>query len=375
MEIPFYFNDFLTSIRPSKDEVDDYIKGHSTLTKRLKEDEILKKLIVSTFLQGSYRRATAITASAGKRADVDIVVVTKLKEEEYSPQQAMDVFIPFLDKYYKGKYEFNCRSIKIKLTYVEMDLVITSAPSESESGILESDSVRSEITPDEDSDWVLMKSWVEQGRRQIYKSYSFLNERKKLTGWQASPLRIPDRDLEKWQSTHPLAQIEWTWDKNRNTNKNYVNVVKALKWWRRENYSDIKYPKGYPMEHMIGDHCPGGIDSVAQGVTLSLENIVSAYQVYALIPQVPNLPDRGVPEHNVLARLSKDDFVAFYESICNAAKIARVALDAEDIPNSVAEWQKLFGKEKFPNSPAQNNTIGGYTKREEVSQIPPGRFA
>lgn len=375
MEITSYFNDFLASIRPSKDEIDDYRKGHSTLTKRLKEDEILKKLIISTFLQGSYRRATAITASAGNRADVDIVVVTKLKENEYTPQQAMNIFMPFLEKYYKDKYEFNSRSIKIKLTYAEMDLVITSAPSESESGILESDSVVSDLTPDEDSDWVLMKSWIEPNRRQIYKSYSFLNERKKLSGWQASPLRIPDRDLKSWESTHPLAQIEWTWDKNRVTNKHYVNVVKALKWWRRENYSKVKYPKGYPMEHIIGDNCPNDIDSVAQGLTLSLESIVSKYQMDARYGKVPYLPDRGVPEHNVLARLSTDDFVAFYESVCTAAKIARDALDDKDLDASVVKWQKLFGKEKFPNPPTQSNSTGGYTKRKEVTQIPPGRFA
>lgn len=375
MELPSYFTDFLANIRPSTNEANDYKKGHSTLTKRLKADDTLKEIIISTFLQGSYRRATAITASAGKRADVDIIVVTKLSEDEFTPQQAMDVFVPFLDKYYSGNYEFNSRSIKIELSYVEMDLVITSAPSEIERGILESDSVTSEITPDEESDWVLMKSWIEPSKRQIYKSYYFLNERRKLSGWQASPLRIPDRDLKSWESTHPLAQIEWTWDKNRNTNKHYVNVVKALKWWRRENYSNVKYPKGYPMEHMIGDNCPNNIESVAQGITLSLEHFVSAYQVNAQLRQVPFLSDRGVPEHNVLARLSPDDFVAFYESVCDAAKIARTALDEKDLDSSVAGWQKLFGNKKFPNSSTQNNSLGGYTKREENTVIPPGRFA
>lgn len=374
MKIPSYFNDFLSAIRPDQNEVDDYKMGYKTLMKRLWDDETLKKIIISMFLQGSYRRSTAITASSGKRADVDVVVVTRLKEEEYTPQQAMDVFVPFLEQHYKGKYEFNSRSINIKLTYVEMDLVITSAPSESESGILESDSVRSLITPDEDSDWVLMKSWVDPNRRQIHKSYFFLNERRKLTGWQASPLRIPDRDLSVWESTHPLAQIEWTWEKNRNTNKHYVNVVKALKWWRRENYSHVKYPKGYPLEHMIGDNLPHGVDSVAEGVTLSLESIASAYQVNTILRQVPFLPDRGVPEHNVLARLSFDDFVAFYESVCEAAKIARTALDTEDLDASVTEWQKLFGNKKFPNPPTRNNSLGGYTQRTEVTRIPPGRF-
>jgi hypothetical protein len=375
MEIPSYFTDFLAAIRPSKDEVDDYKKGHTTLIKRLKNEDNLEKIIVSTFLQGSYRRATAVTASNDKRADVDIVVVTGLSEKEYTPQQAMNVFVPFLEKYYKGKYEFNSRSIKIELNYVEMDLVITSAPSKSQIGILESDSVKSSITPDDvDSDWVLMKSWIEPGRRQIYKSYSFLEERKNLQGWQSDPLRIPDRDLKLWEDTHPLAQIEWTWNKNRDTNRHYVNVVKALKWWRRENYSDAKYPKGYPLEHMIGDNCPDGVGSIAEGITLSLEKMVAAYNVYASIRQTPNLSDRGVPAHNVLSRLSVDDFLAFYESVCSAAEIARAAIDDTDIKTSVEKWQKLFGDNKFPNS-LEANSRGGYTERKEESQIPPGRFA
>jgi hypothetical protein len=375
MEIPSYFTDFLANIRPSTKEIDDYKKGHKTLRKRLKEDDTLKEIIVSTFLQGSYRRATAITASAGKRADVDVIVVTKLSEDEYTPQEAMDVFVPFLDKYYKDKYEFNSRSVKITLKYVEMDLVITSAPSESQIGILESDSIKSDITPDEDSDWVLLKSWVSPERRSAYKSYSFIKERRKLSGWQASPLRIPDRDLEEWESTHPLAQIEWTWDKNRNTNGHYVNVVKALKWWRREKFSHVKYPKGYPVEHIIGNNCPDDISSVAEGITLALEAMVSAFSVYAILQQVPHLGDRGVSEHNVLARLSVDEFLAFYESVCDAAKIARIALDADDVPSSVTEWQKIFGTKQFPSASKQSSSIGGYTKRENTTQIPPGKFA
>ena len=112
----------------------------------------------------------------------------------------MNVFVPFLDKYYKDKYEFNSRSIKIALNYVEMDLVVTSAPSESQEDILESDSVKSLITPDQDSgsDWVLLKTWIEPRRRSIYKSFSFLEERKRLTGWQSETLRNPDREQKKW---------------------------------------------------------------------------------------------------------------------------------------------------------------------------------
>lgn len=60
--------------------------------------------------------------------------------------------------------------------------------------------------------------------------------------------------------------------RTRNTNGHYVNVVKAIKWWRRLNAAP-PYPKGYPLEHLIGISCPDGIASVAEGVVRTLEDI------------------------------------------------------------------------------------------------------
>ena len=55
--------------------------------------------------------------------------------------------------------------------------------------------------------------------------------------------------------------------KNNSCNGHYINVVKAIKWSHRFMRKDMKYPKGYPLEHMIGVCCPDSITSVAQGVT------------------------------------------------------------------------------------------------------------
>jgi tRNA nucleotidyltransferase (CCA-adding enzyme) len=99
VEMPSAFSEFLKGIRPTTNHTDDMITGYKTLKRRLLEDEKLSPIIVSTFLQGSYRRATAIRPKGDKRADVDLVVVTKLKREEYTPQQAMDLFVSFLDKH------------------------------------------------------------------------------------------------------------------------------------------------------------------------------------------------------------------------------------------------------------------------------------
>src|SRR6267378_3039226 len=119
MELPTYFSDFLAEIRPTKNQRNELKTGHTTLRNRLLQDEELAKIIVSTFLQGSYRRATAIRPHEGKRSDVDL------------------------------------------------DLVITSAPSEAEQKMLRSASVTSEDTPEDVTDWRLVPSYVSFAERSL----------------------------------------------------------------------------------------------------------------------------------------------------------------------------------------------------------------
>lgn len=203
--------------------------------------------------------------------------------------------------------------------------------------------------------------------------------------WRLSPLRIPDRDANEWDDTHPLEQIKWTTAKNQSCNGHYINVVKAFKWWRRINENLPKYPKGYPLEHMIGDCCSDSISSVAEGVTLTLEAIVSKYSLHAAAKTTPFLPDRGVPAHNVFHRVEGADFAAFYDEVSKAAAIARRALDADTLKESADAWRELFG-DKFPKAPddgRSNNDGGnksayigrGYTKREGNTDPSEGRYA
>ena len=331
----------------------------------------LSPLIVSTFLQGSYRRATAVKPNNGKRADVDIIIVTNLNKDYFSPHEAIDKFIPFVEKYYKGKYEVQGRSIGIKLSYVHLDIVITSAPSETEKQHLASESVNAKATLEDVEEWRFNKNWKDPS---LYNYKIYNTEAKSEPEWKSEPLWIPDKDAECWIETDPLEQIKWTRDKNKSTNLHYVNVVKAIKWWRILRLTDLKYPKGYPVEHMVGDCCPDGIQSVAEGVTKTLENIIDKYDMYRNIKETPNLPDRGVPNHNVWKRVSVDDFTIFYDYVKEYSRYARQALDATSIAESVEYWQKLFGS-NFPDPPTSKSDGGGYTKRESSTVISGGRFA
>ncbi len=93
MELSSYFEKFLRAIRPTENQINDMKSGHETLRKRLLDNEDTKDIIISIFLQGSYRRSTAIRPKGDNHSDVDIVVVTNLDKEDYpNPSEAMYLF-------------------------------------------------------------------------------------------------------------------------------------------------------------------------------------------------------------------------------------------------------------------------------------------
>ena len=253
MELPTYFTRFLQQIRPTENQRNHCKTGHQTLRERLNADEDLSDVLVSTFLQGSYRRSTAVRPKGEAALDVDIIAVTRINEAKYpNPDKAMDIFVPFLREHYKGKYQKQGRSFGIELSYVNLDLVITSAPSEAEEEVYESKAVRTDVTLEDADDWMLTGAWTPHDERT--KETDFV-ENFRGDEWKTEPLRIPNRDVGDWEPTHPLEQIKWARRKNAQCNTHYVNVVKAIKWWQRVNHEDDR-PKGYPLEHLVGVCCP-----------------------------------------------------------------------------------------------------------------------
>lgn len=380
MELPSYFSDFMRNISPLPEERKQYQEAHRELREKLLDDDDLKETIVTTFLQGSYRRSTILRPEPGEHADVDVVVVTKISKEDTTPEQALKTFIPFLEKHYKGKFELQGRSIGISLEDVDLDLVVTSAPSESQVGILKSSLVSGFETLE---DW-LGESWTELGRR-----YSDFGEmwlaKAQEDKWKLEPLYIPDREARVWKPTHPLEQIRWTHEKNRLTNGHYIHVVKAVKEWKRVTRSLPRHPKGYPLEHLVGACCPDGIAYTAEGVVRTLETIKTKFAANAAAKITPVLPDHGVPEHDVMQRVTGEDFASFHSRVCEAADVARDALNAESVEESAKLWRNLFG-DNFPEPPSGDGNNGGgeggpqeqtagFTPRTAPTIVGGGRFA
>ena len=349
------FRTFLSRVRPTDNQREEMVSGHTTLRSRLEADEALRPYLVAAFLQGSYRRSTAIRPKGGKRSDVDVVVVTNLDRRCYTPSQAQALFHPFLDKHYKGKWKPQGRSLAIELSAVDLDLVVTAAPSEVAQAALRSAAVRALVTPEDTDDWRLNELWLPLGERNFAEAQAQLLRAAAAPEWKTEPLLIPDRDAGCWQPTNPLEQIRWTFEKSRSTRRHYVNVVKALKWWRRVRHPDPERPKSYPLEHIIGDCCPDGIESVAEGVVRTLEEIRDLFDDWARRRETPYLTDRGT-DQNVLGRITGDDFARFHEQASSDAALADRAYDEDDETESARLWRELLGSE-FP-APDEDDDSG-----------------
>ena len=377
MKLDAQFKEFLRQIRPTDSQQDAWRAAAKTLRDRLAADTDLKNIVVSTFLQGSIRRATAIRPLGEKRPDVDIVVVTNIDYKKTKPEDAMNLFVAFLDKHYKEKWRAQGRSFGITMSAVDMDLVITALPRPSgaihdltEDAILtansdiaaiyRSDAARSLDTLEDDTSWRLNAKWRQRnvfdelGRRNqtFTESVAQVLDDAPPQGWKDNPLWLPDRETETWGRTHPLLQISWTAEKNRRTNLTYLNVVRIIKWWRLEKAEKLpKYPKGYPLEHMVGYLLEDGSDlTTAEAVVQVFEAFRDRWLLRARAGDIPMLADHGVAEHNVLARLSPDDFEAFVEIVNEFTALAREALESEDTAMSGDLWRRMLG-DRFPLPP------------------------
>ena len=328
--------------------------GHETLRSRLKGYEDLQPWFIGTFIQGSYRRNTAIRPKNDERSDVDVVVVTSIPQT-YTPSEAQKLFEPFMETYYSSKWRRQGRSIGISLSYVDLDLVITSAPSEAyKQQLAEIISLNSDDDPIFKND-----KFSESDSLNFYTS--ILNKAAQPR-WKQEPLNIPDRNSGRWEQTNPLAQIDWTQEKNKRCSGYYINIVKVIKWWRRINSNLTGSPKGYPIEHLIGYCCPDTPTSIADGVTRTLEMIVT---LYGSNSSAPNLSDHGVIGQNVMSRVSKEDWQTFIAEVKDAAILARKALNASTNKESADTWRKLLGS-KFPESSASST---GLLQQESASSL------
>ncbi len=357
MDLPGRFDEFLSKIRLSDKLRQECIAAHQEIREKVVGDPKLSNIVVAIFLEGSYARHTIIKPLDRDRSDVDVVVVTRLSKDEYTPSQAIEQFRGFLEANYRDRYTMSQgRSIGISFPVVDLDLVVTAAPSESVIGILEAKMAQESL------DFGALFDFLVKGDQ-----------------WKLEPLIIPDREANEWVPTDPLRQIEWTKEKNGTTDGHFVNVVKSIKRWR-DGDGEGRRPKGFLIERLVGVHCPDGIDSVAACVEATLRIIKDSYGSYAAAGTVPSIPDTGIPDNNVFTRISAQEFRDFYGRIRVGSATATDAYADPDPDSSARKWKILFGQD-FPSGSGGGGSSRGpdpvpvFPPPMRPSEVRPGRFA
>lgn len=369
MDLPTTFSDFLKDIRPDTDQQSRMKAAHEELRSKLEQDKELSSILLGTFIQGSYRRHTGIRGNAKNPCDVDVVVVTSLPHLPQMAAHALEVFRPFLKQHYPGLFTQQDRSWCINVgDDVKLDLVPTAEPEDRLLEWLRSKALDAGAFPS-------LKTSALTSLQPKTAEQLILEAAEVERGWdRAEPLWIPNAMRTAWEQTHPLAQIAWTAEKNKACAGHFVGVVKVLKWWKRTMAPSPKRPKGYPLEFLVGDCCPSGINSVAEGLAATLEEIRDRFQRDAVASTTPVLPDRDLPANNVFARIDGNDFACFHGHIAAAADLARRAVDARDRDDSQRLWHELLG-DPFPAPQTDASKQGGFTTPARPSAPAGGRFA
>ncbi len=347
MTLTTYFSDFINNISLTNEQKEKLQEAHTGLQEFLAKDESIRDIYVTTFLQGSYRRSTALKPTNGEASDVDVVLVTTVDYKATKPSDFLKRIYDLINSHYHH-CRMQGRSIGIELGSVSMDLVPVAV-----------------INPSQEVPGSFIKMYRNNTTLENLLGSSRLPESDSVAYSPDNPLMLSDRKTEEWERTHPLAQLEWTYQKNNRCNGNFLHVVKAIKWWHKSQHPEQEHPNSYPLEHFIGECCPDYIKSVAEGVVKTLETMI-------LFTEKPNLPDRGVPEHDVFGGVTEAEYQSFYNAVCKAASLARKAYDSKEIDESATLWGQLFGSE-FPKPPKKQVYFTNRT--EPTTTVPRGNFA
>jgi len=326
------FEEFLRDIEPSHTTKSNASSAHLTLRDLLSKHENFKNVHNKTFLSGSYKRDTAIRPiicdeGDAERPDVDIIVLTThtLQDE---PKSVVDLLYTTLKDEY-AEVRKQQRSVRVETKKAIMDVVPIISP---------------------------------YGEDNI--------------------LYIPDRKLERWIETNPPRHTQWTIDVNKEAEGRFKPLVKLIKWWRRENQTISKKPKGFVIECFTAECMDFKEEHYGLLFVATLKSIVVKYLTFIELGTVPSISDPGVPGNSVTDGISFAAFEGFYRKAETHAEKAQNALDEEDKDKATLLWREIFGirfpKIKttteesllttetipaiavFPNRPVRPNKPGGF---------------
>lgn len=294
------FIEFLHDIEPSDTTKSSASSAHTDLRSFLRGHDVFQDYWLNDFLSGSYKRDTSIRPRSinGEivRPDVDIIVVTNHSSTD-NPKDVVDLLYTSLQEEYSDICR-QTRSVGIKYYKANMDVVPV----------------------------------IPNGN--IY--------------------LIPDCKQESWVPTNPSGHTKWTTEINDKAGGRFKPLVKLMKWWRRENPTIAKKPKGFVLECITAECMDFQETYYGELFVKTLETIVSKYGFYVSLGQVPPINDPSVPGNLVTDGITPDAFSGFYNKVKAHADIGRKALNHTDPEKATEFWRIIFG-DRFPKTVVEKN--------------------
>jgi hypothetical protein len=283
------FNELLTDIEPSATTKSNASSAHTGLRGHLRSHDDFRARWITDFLAGSYSRDTAIrprtTEDGQERPDIDIIVETSFSSSD-EPEDVLEEVAAALEDAYEVE-RINKRSVRVATFNAEMDVVPV-----------------------------------------IRNGDSYL---------------IPCREDGRWKPTNPPAHNAWSTDQNAAFGGRAKKLVKMMKWWRRENPTASKRPKGFVLEVLVANHGPRDETHLGEAFTKTLENIYAAYGAMASFGQKPFIADPAIPSNDILGKVSGSQWKEFIEKVRVHAGYARRAQSEDDMEEATRLWRKVFG--------------------------------
>src|ERR1051326_2164751 len=186
------FQVFLQNVSLPDSQMTSARRSNNALRNYLAADAYFGKLLLDTFLNGSYARHTAVQPIK----DVDVIVVVSRDWIEADPSRAMEALRRKLaQRYTDWRTRRQRRAVKVTLSDIRLDVVLAVAPDGLD-----------------------------------------------------RPLRIPDRAQRRWSETHPKCQLALVKAIGAQTKGNYSRLVRLFKVWARNRVASSDRPSSFILE-------------------------------------------------------------------------------------------------------------------------------
>jgi hypothetical protein len=292
------FDLYLSRISPSATQAKAAQRSHNALRDYLSGDDYFGRMLVTSFLNGSYARRTAIRPIK----DVDVIVVVGSDWMDETPSTAMESLRRKLAQRYDQRRTLRQRrAVRITLCDMQLDVLLAVAAD----GL-------------------------------------------------SKPLYIPDRQQSRWIVTHPKRQLELVSGLAAATDGNYSRLVRLLKGWTTTRVAAEARPSSFVLEcsafHVLSQRPDSFSGSLAESFAELLAglcqwNFGRGRSFFSWGP--PEVSDPGLPNLNVAEKWDGGSADRYLGCLDRAVRRCGALERSRWEETEVDKWRDIFG-EPFP---------------------------